>query len=288
MLSCAAAFAAVLGGAFASAAAAQAGSVPPPAGAPVRVVSINLCTDQLAMLLAAPGQLLSVSHIAMDPRASAMVEEAASHVINHGMAEEIYLMQPDLVVAGSYSARATVDMLQRLGIPVVRFDVANSLDDVRDRITQMGAALHREEAAAALLMDYDARRAALEVRVGRDPRAVLYFANGYTNGDKTLAGQILLAAGFTNAASEAGIATGRHMPLEVLAMTNPDMVITGRPYPGASRSEEVMDHPVVRALRANHASATMMDHDWLCGTPFVLRAIETLSTARGQLIGGEQ
>ena len=44
--------------------------------APERVVSMNLCTDQLAMLLAGPGQLASVTYIATHPRASAMAEEA--------------------------------------------------------------------------------------------------------------------------------------------------------------------------------------------------------------------
>ncbi|MGA0716208.1 MAG: ABC transporter substrate-binding protein, partial [Gemmobacter sp.] len=34
---------------------------PAAAAPPGRVVSINLCTDQLAMMLAAPGQLVSVS-----------------------------------------------------------------------------------------------------------------------------------------------------------------------------------------------------------------------------------
>ena len=57
------------------------------AEAPTRVVSMNLCTDQLAMLLADEGQLLSVSHIAFDPLASPMVEEAAGYEKNHGQAE---------------------------------------------------------------------------------------------------------------------------------------------------------------------------------------------------------
>jgi hypothetical protein len=86
------------------------------AEAPRRVVSMNLCTDQLAMLIAAPGQLRSVSHLATDPSASAMAEEALDHDINHGLAEEIYLMRPDLVIAGSFSNRATLDMLRRLEI----------------------------------------------------------------------------------------------------------------------------------------------------------------------------
>ena len=87
---------------------------------------------------------MSVSYIARDPRASAMAEEAEDlSGSTVGLAEEIYLMQPDLVIAGAYSTRATVALLRRLDIPVVVFDPASSLDDVRDRITQMGEVLHQ-------------------------------------------------------------------------------------------------------------------------------------------------
>jgi iron complex transport system substrate-binding protein len=48
------------------------GGAAPADTAPRRVVSINLCTDQLAMMLAAPGQLVSVSDLAADPHSSAM------------------------------------------------------------------------------------------------------------------------------------------------------------------------------------------------------------------------
>ena len=46
------------------------------ADAPARVVSVNLCTDQLAMLIAAPGQLQSVSWLAADPSVSLMPDQA--------------------------------------------------------------------------------------------------------------------------------------------------------------------------------------------------------------------
>ncbi|WP_316013236.1 ABC transporter substrate-binding protein [Roseobacter sp. HKCCA0434] len=250
------------------------------AEAPRRVVSMNLCTDQLAMLVAAPGQLLSVSHLAADPRGSAMAEAAAAYPTNHGLAEEIYLMRPDLVIAGTFSSRATVDMLRRLDIPVAVFDPAYGLDEVRDRLAQMGDVLGREETALALAADYDARLAALRVELAARPRAALYYANGYTSGDRTLAGQILIAAGFENAAVEAGFASGGILPLEVLAMLEPDALITGRRYPAASRSEEILDHPVVETLREHRARATIADRDWVCGTPYVLRAIADLAGTR--------
>lgn len=250
------------------------------AEAPARVVSMNLCTDQLAMMVAAPGQLHSVSHLAADPRSSAMAEEARDFRLNRGRAEEIYLMQPDLVIVGSFSAPATVDMLRRLGIPVAIFEPAYGLDDVRARLRQMGEVLGRAAEAEALIADYDARLAALHSEVAERPEAALYYANGYTSGDRTLAGQILIAAGFENAAVSAGFSSGGVLPLEVLAMLAPDALITSRPGPGASRSEDILDHPVVRALRDGRARGSFTDRDWVCGTPHVLGAIEELGTLR--------
>lgn len=250
------------------------------ADAPQRVISMNLCTDQLAMMVAAPGQLHSVSYIALDPRSSAMVAEAQTFTINHGLAEEIYLMQPDLVIAGRFSTQATVAMLRRLGIPVVVFDPAYALADVRDRILQMGDVLQRQSTAKAMVEEFDQRLIALQSEVVTRPSAVLFYANGYTSGEQSLAGQILTMAGYDNAGAERGYTSGMKMPLEVLAMVDPDAVITSRAYPGASRSEAIMAHPVIKSLRETRQTPSITDHDWVCGTPFVLRAIETLAAER--------
>lgn len=248
--------------------------------APKRVVSMNLCTDQLAMLVAGQDQLVSVSALATDPRGSAMAEQAKGYRPNNGLAEEIYLMQPDLVLVGSFSTPATVNMLERLGIPVAKFKPANSLTDVRDRLAQMGEVLGQKARAAALIADFDRGLSAVTDTVADRPGAALYYANSYTSGDRTLAGQILIAAGFENLAAEAGYAVGGTLPLEVLALLSPQVLIAGRRYPGVSRSEEILDHPVVETLRSGRASGTVTDRDWVCGTPFVLDAIDRLVALR--------
>lgn len=255
---------------------------------PSRVVSMNLCTDQLAIMLAAPGQLASVSYIARDIRASAMAEDALAYPVNHGLAEEIYLMQPDLVIAGAYSTAATTDMLQRLGIPVAVFQPAQSLEDVRARVLQMGEVLGRQDAARALLADYDRRLAALQPPGPDDPRAALYAANGFTSGDLTLAGRILRAAGFRNIAGEMGYHHSGHLPLEALVMAEPDLLVRTSPYPRASRSEEVLQHPVLRHLAERGNAGQMRDADWVCGTPHVLRAIEALAAERRRFSGRKE
>lgn len=252
--------------------------------APERVVSLNVCTDQLAMLLADPAQLHSVSFLAKDPRVSSMVAEADQFVINFARAEEIFLMQPDLVFAGALTSRATVAMLQRFDIPVEILPHANSLEDVRDQILQVGAALGQEDRAQELLKDFDQRLSVLRAHSGENPSAALYFANGYTNGDATLAGQILLAAGFDNIARDVGYSVGGVLPLELLALSEPDTVVVAQKYPGHSRSEAVLEHQVVQDLRAAASTGSVSDRDWICGTPFVLRAIEALGASRAEIM----
>ena len=264
------------------------GAVAAFADTPRRVVSLNLCTDQLAMLLAGPGQLVSISYIARDRRASAMTEEAAQYPINHGGAEEIYLLKPDLVLAGAYTARATVDMLRRLDIPVHIMRPALTLEEIPERITEMGAVLGREKTAAALRHTFESDLAALRVTDGPRPRAAIYNANGWTPGAHSLPSQILDAAGFTNVATKAGFAYGGAMPLELLVMTKPDLIVSAEPYQGHSRAEDILSHPALRALAGTAAGKEIGENSWICGIPQVLDTVRRLSEVRATLLAGEQ
>jgi len=264
------------------------GGAAPADTAPRRVVSINLCTDQLAMMLAAPGQLVSVSDLAADPHSSAMAEAARAYPVNHGRAEEVYLLDPDLVLAGAYTARATVEMLRGVGIEVVQFDPASSLADTRDRLAQMARVLGQEARGAALIARFDARLAVLSETGTKRPRAALYHPNGYTLGGGTLSDDILQAAGFRNLAREIGITGGGTVPVETLVMAAPDLLISGTPLPGASRSEAVLEHPALDSLRAARAGLRITSPSWICGTPHALDAVDRLVQARHAMTGGRK
>ncbi len=248
------------------------------ADTPRRVVSINLCTDQLAMLLAAPGQLVSISHLARDPRSSAMVVEAAAYPINRASAEEVFLLAPDLVLAGSFTAPATLALLDRLGVPVVQLPPAATLEDVGAHLRLIGTALGREAVAEELAAQFETELAALRVSPDHRPRAALYGANGYSSGVQSLPGQVLQAAGFDNVATELDMDGGGMIALEQLILADPDLVIGGSRYPGHSRAEDVPRHPALRELRAGGAG--LSDADWVCGTPHVLQAVARLVAAR--------
>lgn len=260
--------------------------LPALAAPPQRVVSMNLCTDQLAMMLAAPGQLISVSYLAQDPQSSSMVAEAMGYPVSHGLAEEIYRLKPDLVLAGAYTTQATVAMLKRLGVPVAIFRPEADFDGIRGNIRRMGKVLGRETQAQALAAAFDRELVALQDEVARHPRAALYYANGYTSGDDSLAGHILAAAGLKNIAADAGLTGGGILALEQLVLADPEVLIRGRRLAGASRAEEILDHPALLALAEQARQTEIADQDWVCGTPRVLNAVARLRAVRLGLHGG--
>ncbi len=249
--------------------------------APARVVSMNLCTDQLAMLIAAPGQLVSVTRLARDPSASMMAAEAAAIPANHGLAEQVFLLRPDLVLAGTFTTRATVGMLRRLGFAVVEFAPETSFDDVRANIRKMGAVLGREPQAEALVAALDARLAA--AAPGPGPRAALHYANSYTSGAGTLADAVVTAAGLTNIAAEQGVAGTARLPLETLVMAEPDLIVSGRTYDPPALAQQVLAHPALAAMKAAAGEAVVADARWICGTPFTVEAVAQLAAAARNL-----
>lgn len=244
------------------------------------MVSVNLCTDQLALGLAAPDQLISVSKLAHDPDSSAMVDAARDLPINGSGAEEVFLLRPDLVLAGTFTAAATVQMLRDLGLTVEVFAPARSLSDVPKLIAQMGAALGREAQATAQIAAFETALAEMRNTSAHRPRAALYYVNSYTSGDRTLAGDILNAAGFNNVATEAGLTYGGTLPLEQLILLAPDVIIQGRDYPGQSRAEDNLSHPALRAVADTTATGTLTDRDWICGTPQVINAVRAMRDLR--------
>jgi iron complex transport system substrate-binding protein len=251
---------------------------------PRRVVSMNLCTDQLAMLVASPGQLHSVSALAREPQSSAMVEEARRYAVNHGLAEEIFLMKPDLVLAGSFSTRATTAMLRRLSLRVEEFAPEESFAGIHANLRRMGALLGREDRAEALIAELEAALARHAAPEGRKrPLAALYYANSYTSGGSTLAGEVVERAGFRNLGRELGLSGTARLPLELLVMNAPDAIVGGEPDGLPGLAYDNLAHPALRAAVKGRAVVTMPDKYTLCGTPFTAEAVRILAVARAAL-----
>jgi iron complex transport system substrate-binding protein len=248
---------------------------------PTRVVSINLCTDQLALILAESGQLVSVSKLSHDPDVSPLVELALSLPSNGSGAEEVFLLKPDLVLAGTFTAPATLSLLKRLGIKVETFPPSNALEDIPKRLLQMGKVLGREKPAKLIVERFNSQLDELRTSIKtKRPRAALTYVNNFTSGNNTLVGDMLSYAGFDNAATQAGISSYGTLSLEELVMLEPEVVIQGRNYPGAARAEDNLNHPALINLTNTTLVTDLTNRDWICDTPYTLNAVKALQELR--------
>ena len=76
------------------------------AGLP-RIVSMNVCTDQLLLSLAEPAQILGLSRYSRNAAESFAAGEARRFPILSGGAEDVLALNPDIVVASLYDKRST-------------------------------------------------------------------------------------------------------------------------------------------------------------------------------------
>ena len=139
--------------------------------APQRVVSLNLCADELVLRLAAPGTVKSVTWLARDPALSNVAALAHAVSVNRGLAEDVVPLAPDLVIAGAYTTRTAVALLRRLQIPVLELDVPRTIDEALTQITTVATAIGVPENGTQLVAEIKDRLAKLETvsSIGAQP-----------------------------------------------------------------------------------------------------------------------
>jgi len=263
------------------------GAWPAPAAAastPQRVVSLDLCTDQLLLELAPRERIAAVTHLAGDASVSAIPDAARGIAITHGAAEDVLRYDPDLILAGPFGVSASINLLRRLERRVVTVPLAQDLNGVRHAVRVVAAALGEEARGAAMLADFE-RRLANPAAAGDlgAPSALLYQVGGVVSGPDSLADAMLTAAGFRNMARDYPLSRNGQLPLELLLARPPDLLLLssrGDQYPTVAADN--LRHPALARLRRTHASLELPWQLWLCGTPHVADAIERLVAARSR------
>ena len=248
---------------------------------PARIVSLNMCTDELVLRLADPARIASVTWLSQDPRNANMAEAARRVPANHGLAEEVLGFKPDLVVAGAYTTRATVSLLGRVGVTVREFGVPRNLAEMKAQITEMADLLGEPTRGQALLAGIEQRLQALAARrVERPLRAVVLRPSGFTVGRGSLVDEILTRAGLVNIAAELGVESYGQIALETVALGRAEVLILNETPDGPpSLAHEILHHPVIDRLGARLKLVALPSRLWTCAGPSVLDAIEMLVRA---------
>ena len=153
------------------------------AGALPTLMSTNICADTLALSLAAPQQILSLSRQSQDAQRFSLAAQARQFPANDATAEDVLHLQPQVVLASRrWNARQQTALLQRHGVQIVTVPFPTDWEGIFSSTRKMGQALGREAAAQALALecvDAEGRRLAdghlpglAFLEVGHDPQAV--------------------------------------------------------------------------------------------------------------------
>jgi len=258
------------------------GLVLPSAAKPQRVVSLNLCTDQLVLLLAKPENIAAVSYLSHDVANSYMAASARNQSTTHGRVEEILPLEPDLIFAGQFTSQASVGFLRRIGHRIVILDSPEDFPGIRAQVRQVAALLEEQKRGEFLLSEMDQRlERARRAVTGNQLTAAFYLPNGYTAGGKTPVDAVLEVVGLKNKVAELGVTGTTVLSMERLIAANPDvLILSSFGDGGASIAEEMLKHPVFAKAMKGKTLIRVPTRLWVCPGPMLAEAVELLMESR--------
>lgn len=245
---------------------------------PRRVVSFNLCADQLVVALADPEQIAGLSPYATDPALSVVADKAKAFRKADWQAESTMLLEPDLVLVGPNDRSVTRRMLTSQGLRVVETGFVSDLDSARRQIREMAALLGHRERGEAMILDLERARAGLADAGRKDNRTALVVERGgYTQGPASLAATLLAEAGLKPPAG-APAGYGGFIPLERFLVLKPDVVFLKDP-PRAATDQGAMFlvHPALRDLYPPDRRVALPTRYTMCGGLALIAAFDYMA-----------
>lgn len=245
---------------------------------PRRVVSLNLCTDQLLLALADRGQIASLSRLARDPAISFMAEQAAGVPLNDGRAETILFSNADLVLTGTYGQQQQVALLRRQGLEVLTFGPWSSLEEGRGQIRLLAKSLGHAERGEALIARIDAALDGAKSLVPSRRSILIYDRGGWVTAVRSPLGELLVLMGFILHQDALGLSHGGMARLEAIVTAPPDLMLVD------AHARQVLDngtalfvHPALVAAVPLERRLAVSGRLTICGGPSTPAAIEAVT-----------
>ena len=256
-------------------------------GPPKRIVSFNLCADQLLVALADPAQIAGLSPYAVNPLLSVMTERAAAFPRLDWDAESVVNLAPDLVLGGP-SHRPIHAMLSAMGIRVVDVALIRNIADARRQAIEVGKLVGHPERGEALARQIEQAEMRLAAMAINPPLTALVIQReGYREGPASLASGMLSIAGLRppdRTAPGAGgfmaAEQGGFVSLEHLLTNGPDVLVLQDP-PREARDQGALfiTHPALLTRYGPNRRIDLPERYTLCGGPPLLQGLDYLARA---------
>jgi iron complex transport system substrate-binding protein len=241
--------------------------------ASLRVASLNLCTDELLLAIAAPEQIVSVSHLAHKPQETTLWRQARRYPLNDGSLLSVVGYKPNLVLTMGGGARDRARIARRLGIRVLDLPFPQGLGDVERQITTVANALGRRPMGVRWLGRLEALK---RTQPGR-PSDTIWLGGGGRSVQATgLEADWMRMAGFRQRKLK-----GDRVTLEQLLVRPPAVLLRSDYRSGEySGSQRWLMHPLAKGTGRSRTIPTD-GRVWTCmGPPMVDEVLRLRSQSR--------
>lgn len=263
-------------------------AVPGPAAkapaVPQRIVSINLCADQLVLALADRGQIAGLTHNAADPELSGAAAKARGLPLLSNSAEQILAIDPDLVVGMPASRSAALAALPGQQYPLLDLDTADRLDQIYASIRQTATAVGHPGRGEALIAHMKGELAGLP-KPGRGRVAAYYQRRGYMTGTGTLIDELMGRVGLVNLAGKLGKPPLSQLSLEEMVAAQPDfLIVESATDTITDQGSEMLHHPALQGI-----PRISIPQAWtVCGSPEYVIAARSIVAQIAAIDGGRR
>ncbi|MFN0264174.1 ABC transporter substrate-binding protein [Tepidamorphus sp. 3E244] len=248
---------------------------------PSRIVSVNMCADQLLLALADRDQIAALSWNAPRPALSYFADKADGYDLTRGNAEDVIVRKPDLVLAGPFSGGPAKAAMRRAGLNVEELGIPGTPQAAADQLETFGLLIGQGPRGAALAGELRDAFAPREMQGNRKLRALYLQRRGIVTGRATMMDALMRAAGLENALEADGFA---RLDAERLATVDVDLLILdgqGLTEDGdaADQGAAMLAHPVLAARFPPSRRVVVPQAETVCPGPSLVRALERLREA---------
>ncbi len=256
-----------------------------PAGATVsaaslpRLVSMNVCTDQLVLKLADPEQILGLSKFSRDGWQGPAATDISRYPLLSGGAEDVLLIRPDIVVASAFDKRATRELLKANGLRLAELAVPRTLDEARQQIREAGDITGHPDRALQEIARLDAALARARAAVAeRHFRVLPLSRRGWVAGSDSFIGSLLGETGLRSAAGDLGFAFGGFASLEAIVNLRPDFIVVAQAGDFArDDGQAFLLHPALEHFYPREKRIVIPERMTECGGVMLADALDALT-----------
>jgi len=248
------------------------------AGKPRRIVSVNLCADQLVLALADRDQIAGLTRNALDVEMSGAADKARGLPILGTSADAIDLADPDLVIGMPARRSPAMMVLKDRNYRTLDLQTPETIDQIYTAIRQTAAAVGHPDRGEALIATMRHQLAQIP-RPGGGRVAAYYQRRGYMTGTGTLIDDLMKRVGLQNLATKLGKPVLSRVSLEEMVAARPDyLIVESATNRVTDQGTEMLHHPVLRDI-----ARISVPQAWtVCGSPDYVRAARAMADQLGR------